>query len=154
MEKEEFGALDGRFKQGLEKLESIRERLADLAGRLGVDIEAEPLCRREGELAFWFAGTRYYARLRIADRSLDDGGAPVTVPIGWIDWGQYDLSGLHGTVDQSTYFDDRGVLFVVDREEIYCDVGRRDDALAARALLSRLSRLVTRTMAVNSASRV
>lgn len=153
MEKEEFRALEGRFKQGLEKLELIRARLADLAGRLGVGIDTEPLRGREGEVVFWFAGARYYARVRIADRSLDDGGPPVTVPIGWIDWGQFDLSGAHGAADQSTSFDDRGVLFVVDKEEVYCDVGRSDDPVVGRALSSLLSRLVARAMAANSSRR-
>jgi hypothetical protein len=151
MEIEELQAMQGKYKQGVEKLKELSACLGRLRERTGLEIATDPVDERQGELPFWFAGARYYVRIRITDRSIDDIGADARVPIGWLDWGRYDGECHREPAEQTNYFDDRGILCEVEKEEFYCNFRNCDDKRLTKGLLSKLQRLVGRTVAVNNA---
>jgi len=151
MEIEELQAMQAKFKQGLEKLSELSACLGRLRKRTGLEVATDPVDDRQGELPFWFAGTRYYVRIRIADRSIDNIGADARVPIGWLDWGRCDGERSREPAEQSNYFDDRGVLCTFEKDEFYCDFRSCDEERLQKGMLSTLQRLVSRTVAVNSA---
>jgi hypothetical protein len=54
MELDEMKAVQGKFKQGLEKLELIKSCLAKLNKQTDLEVEAEPVDRRRGS---WPSGS-------------------------------------------------------------------------------------------------
>ena len=71
MELDEMKSVQAKFRQGLEKLDLIRSCLAKLNKHTGLEVEADSIDKREGSLGFWFAGTRYYVKIRLTDRGID-----------------------------------------------------------------------------------
>jgi hypothetical protein len=150
MQPEEFKAIDQKFRQGLGKLEQLRTCMQQFAENQGVHLPLEDLDTTAGELAFWYAGTRYYVRVRISDRDVDDLEPGYRVPIGWLDWGRYAPSGARDQAEQSNYYDERGVLCDKEKEEFYCTLDDCSDSMVRDVLSSKLQRLVTRTIAINN----
>ncbi len=153
-ELEELKALQAIFRDGLEKLSLLEAYLADTKARNALDIEFDELNERDGVLNFWFAGTKYYVKVRITDRNLDDRGLEgdigleYRVPIGWLDWGRYNSRNQREIPEQSDYYDDRGILCNLDKEEFYCSLQPGDKRLE-KVLLQKLQRLVSKTVAMN-----
>lgn len=151
MQPEEFKAIQAKFRQGIEKLELVRRCLDNLAEKNDIDIAIEDLDKRSGELIFWFAGTKYYSRIRITDRDVDDMEPGFRVPIGLLDWGRYGIGAQNESPDQTNYYDERGILFEQEKEEFYCNFSNCDDPQVSRGLLGTLQKLATRTIAINNA---
>ena len=148
---EELKSMQAKYRQGLDKLKDLSACLGRLRKRTGLEILTDPIDEKQGELGFWFAGTRYYVRIRIADRSIDNIGADARVPIGWLDWGRQDSECGRAPAELSNYFDDRGVLCTFEKEEFYCNFQSCDEERLEKGMLSTLQRLVGRTIAVNNA---
>ena len=151
MELDEMKAVQGKFKQGLEKLELIKSCLAKLKKQTGLEVEAGPVDSREGLLTFWFAGTRYYVNTRLTDRGVDNIGTDYNVAIGWLDWGRFGTEGKRESPEQSNYFDERGILCQMEKEEFYCNFQNCNEEKLRKAMLYKLQRLVGRTITVNNA---
>ena len=151
MELDEMKAAQGKFKQGLEKLELIRSCLSKLKKQTDLEVEADPVDNREGILTFWFAGTRYYVKIRLTDRDIDNIGTDYNMTIGWLDWGCFGLEGNRETPEQSNYFDERGILCEMEKEEFYCNFQNCNEEKLRKAMLYKLQRLVGRTIIVNNA---
>jgi hypothetical protein len=150
MELDEMEAMQGKFKQGLEKLELIKSCLAKLKKRTNLDVEAEPVDKQEGILTFWFAGTRYYVKIRLTDRGVDNIGTDYNVAIGWLDWGRFGAAGNREAPEQSNFFDERGILCEIEKEEFYCNFQNCNEEKLHRAMLYKLQRLVSRTITANN----
>jgi hypothetical protein len=150
MELDEMEAMQGKFKQGLEKLELIKSCLAKLKKRTNLDVETEPVDKREGILTFWFAGTRYYAKIRLTDRGVDNIGTDYNVAIGWLDWGRFGPAGNREAPEQSNFFDERGILCEIEKEEFYCNFQNCNEEKLNRTMLYKLQRLVNRTITANN----
>jgi hypothetical protein len=150
MELDEMEAMQGKFKQGLEKLELIKSCLAKLKKRTNLDVETEPVDKREGILTFWFAGTRYYAKIRLTDRGVDNIGTDYNVAIGWLDWGRFGAAGNREAPEQSNFFDERGILCEIEKEEFYCNFQNCNEEKLNRTMLYKLQRLVNRTITANN----
>ena len=151
MELDEMKSVQAKFKQGLEKLDLIRSCLAKLNKQAGLEVEADSVDKREGSLDFWFAGTKYYVKIRLTDRGIDNVGTDYNVAIGWLDWGRCDPAGNRLTPEQSNYFDERGILCEMEKEEFYCNFQNCSEDKLRRAMLHKLQRLVGRTITVNNA---
>jgi hypothetical protein len=151
MELDEMKSVQAKFRQGLEKLDLIRSCLAKLNKQTGLEVEADSVDKREGSLGFWFAGTRYYVKIRLTDRGIDNVGTDYNVAIGWLDWGRYDPAGGRLTPEQSNYFDERGILCEMEKEEFYCNFQNCSEDKLRKAMLYKLQRLVGRTITVNNA---
>ena len=146
---EELKTIQAKFRQGIEKLELLSQCLTNLAEKQGFDITIEGLDRTAGELTFWFSGARYYIHIRITDRDVDDMEPGFRVPMGQLDWGRY-YNGRE-TPDQTNYYDERGILCELEKEEFYCSFGDCDDPRVAMGITSVLKKMVTRTIAINNA---
>jgi len=151
MELDEMKGVQGKFKQGLEKLELIKSCLTKLKEQTGLEVETDSVDNREGILTFWFAGTRYYVKIRLTDRGIDNVGTDYNVAIGWLDWGRFAGGGDRESPEQSNYYDERGILCEIEKEEFYCNFENCDEEKLRRAMLNKLQRLVGRTIAVNNA---
>jgi hypothetical protein len=151
MENEELRGIQAKYKQGLEKLGDLSACLERLRKRTGLEVATDAIDTKQGELGFWFAGTRYYVRIRIADRSIDNVGADARVPIGWLDWGRCNGECGREPAEQSNYFDDRGVLCTFEKDEFYCNFQSCNEERLQKGMLSTIGRLVGRTIAVNNA---
>jgi hypothetical protein len=151
MELDEMKAVQGKFKQGVDKLELVKSCLAKLNKQTGLDVEVDSLDKREGILTFWFAGTRYYVKIRLTDRGIDNIGTDYNVAIGWLDWGRFDARGYRDLPEQSNYFDERGILCQLEKEEFYCNFQNCDEEKLRKGMLYKLQRLVGRTITVNNA---
>lgn len=152
MEREELKRVQSKFNQGLQKLELVRNCLSRLAQIGSVEMHIGAIDNERGELAFFFAGVRYYVRIRITDRSIEGVGADYNVPIGWFDWGAFDINDVRQKHIQSNYFDERGILCNIEKEEFYCDFSDCDDPRIQEGLQLKLQRLVGRTVAQNNAA--
>lgn len=150
MDIEELQALQGKFRQGVEKLTLLGECLEHIISRHGLDLRVEGIDEREGEMDFWFAGTRYYVRVRLTDRSVGDVGAAYSVPIGWLDWGRYNSINQRQMPEQTNYYDERGILCELDKEEFYFNLQHCDEERLLKGFVQRLQRLVGRTIAMNN----
>jgi hypothetical protein len=151
MEMDEMKAVQGKFKQGLDKLDLIKTCLSNLNKQTGLDVEVDSLDKREGILTFWFAGTRYYVKIRLTDRGIDNIGTDYNVAIGWLDWGRFDAGDTREAPEQSNFFDERGILCKMEKEEFYCNFQDCDEEKLRMGMLYKLQRLVGRTIAVNNA---
>jgi hypothetical protein len=151
MELDEMRAVQSKFKQGLEKLELIESCFGRLKKQTGLEVEAAGVDRREGILSFWFAGSKYYVKIRLTDRGVDNVGTDYNVAIGWLDWGRFNSGGAAEPVEQSNYFDERGILCELEKEEFYCNFQNCDEDKLRKGMLYKLQRLVGRTIAVNNA---
>ena len=140
-----------KFHQGLEKLGLLGKCLEKLGKAAGLDLAVLGVDSGEGELAFRFAGTRYYVRVRLTDRSVGDPGMSYSVPMGWLDWGRYGAAGLREPAEQSNYYEERGMLCDLDKDEFYCSLRSFEDERLQKGLLQKLARLVGRTVAQNNA---
>jgi hypothetical protein len=152
MEREELKSVQSKFNQGLEKLELVRNCLLRLAEIGSVEMDIAAVDKQRGELTFFLAGGRYYVRIRITDRSIEGVGADYNVPIGWFDWGAFDINEVRQKQIQSNYFDERGILCDMEKEEFYCDFSDCDDPRIQEGLMLKLQRLVGRTIARNNAA--
>ena len=150
MQPEEFKAIDKKFKQGLEKLEQMRQCLKHVAGKEGIDLPIDQLDRKAGELTFWYAGTKYYIRIRITDMDVDDLEPGYRVPNGSLDWGRYTASDRRESAEQTNYYDERGIMCDVGKEEFYCTFADCDDKKVRTGLMDKLHRLASRTIAINN----
>jgi hypothetical protein len=150
MDVDQLKGLQVKFRQGVEKLELLGKCLQQLARSQGMDLRVSGVDAEEGELGFRFAGTRYYVRTRLTDRSVGDPGMSYNVPMGWLDWGRYNASGLREPAEQSNYYEERGILCDVDKDEFYCSFTSCEDERLQRGLLQKLARLVGRTVAQNN----
>jgi hypothetical protein len=74
-----------------------------------------------------------------------------SVPMGWLDWGRYGPGGLREPPEQSNYFEERGMLCDLDKDEFYCSLRSFEDERLQKGLLQKLARLVGRTVAQNNA---
>jgi hypothetical protein len=151
MELDEMKAVQEKFEQGLERLELIKSCLAKLKKQTDLEVDADPVDKREGLLTFWFAGTRYYVKIRLTDRGVDNIGTDYNVAIGWLDWGRYGATGAPQAPEQFNFFDDRGILCEMEKEEFYCNFQNCNEEKLRRAMLYKLQRLVGRTITVNNA---
>jgi hypothetical protein len=151
MELDEMKGVQGKFKQGLEKLELVKSCLTKLKKQTDLEVEADSVDNREGILTFWFAGTRYYVKIRLTDRGIDNIGTDYNVAIGWLDWGRFTDGGDRESPEQSNFYDERGILCKIEREEFYCNFENCNEEKLRRAMLYKLQRLVDRTIAVNNA---
>ena len=151
MQSEELKSIDGKFRQGVGKLHLLEKCLANFASRVGFSIAVRECDETRGELSFFFAGVRYYVRVRITDRDIDDIGAEFRVPVGWLDWGRFDENDVREAPIQSNYFDEPGILCEFEKEEFYCNFQDCEDDRVRRSLLLKLSKLVGRTIALNNA---
>ncbi len=154
MELEELRGMQKKFKQGLEKLELLKSCLTALHRQTGIEVQADTIDRRAGELSFWCAGTGYYVRIRLTDRGIDNIGTDYHVPIGWLDWGRRGPGGGREAPEQSNYYDERGILCTLEKDEFYCNLQNCDEEKLSKGLLYTLQRLVGRTIAVNNARSV
>ena len=143
----ELKALQGKFQQGLERLHQLSRCLQEVSTRNDVRVSVEPVDEVSGELPFWFAGTRYYVRIRLTDRSVDDVGVEYSVPMGWLDWGRY---GDTQKAQQSDFYDDKGVLCESEKVPYHCDLSDCGSSQLEQGLLHTVQRLVARTVAVNN----
>jgi hypothetical protein len=73
-----------------------------------------------------------------------------SVPMGWLDWGRYNASGLREAPEQSNYYEERGMLCDLDKDVFYCNLRSLEDERLQRGLLQKLTRLVRRTVAQNN----
>jgi hypothetical protein len=151
MELEELRGMQNKFKQGLEKLELLKSCFTALHRQTGIEVEVDTIDRRAGELSFWYAGTGYYVKIRLTDRSIDNIGTDYHVPIGWLDWGRRRPDRDRETPEQSNYYDERGILCTLDNDEFYCNLQNCDEEKLRKGLLYTLQRLVGRTIAANNA---
>ena len=117
-----------------------------------VEMNIETVDTVNGELTFYLAGAHYYVRIRITDRSIEDIGTDYKVPIGWLDWGTFDINDNRQKHLQSNYFDERGILCDMEKEEFYCDFSNCDDPRIRQGLLLKFQRLVGHTIAQNNAA--
>jgi hypothetical protein len=154
MDVEQLRGLQLKFRQGQEKLELLGGRLDRLGKAQGLDIRVLGIDGEEGELTFRFAGTKYYVRVRLTDRNSGDPGMSYAVPMGWLDWGRFSLEGRREAPEQSNYYEERGLLLEVDKDQFYCSFQSCDDERLTRGLLQKLERLVGRTLALNNAQAV
>jgi hypothetical protein len=151
MELDEMMAVQAKFRQGLEKLEFIKTCLAKLKKQTDLDVEVDQQDKREGVLTFWFAGTRYYVKIRLTDRGIEDIGTDFNVAIGWLDWGRFGTGGERETPEQSNFYDERGILCKIEKEEFYCNFENCDEGKLRKAMLYKMQRLVGRTITFNNA---
>ena len=148
MDTEQLKEMQVKFRQGLEKLDLLCKCLAMVGQAQQLELHMLGLDREEGELAFRFAGTRYYVRIRLTDRQVGYPGAAYSVPTGWLDWGRYGPDGRREPPEQANYYEERGILCDLDKDEFYCNFASCDDERLQRGLLQKLSRLVERTVAL------
>jgi len=151
MEMDELLALQGKFEQGLEKLELIKSCLAKLNKQTGLKVEVDAVDKRAGILTFWYAGGRYYVKIRLTDRGIDNIGTEHNVTIGWLDWGRFGSEGGLQEPEQSNYYDERGILCELEKEEFYCNFRNCNEEKLRRGMLYKLQRLIQKTIAVNNA---
>jgi hypothetical protein len=151
MDVEQLKGLQVKFRQGVEKLGLLGQCLDGLGRSQGLDLRVLGVDPEEGELCLRFAGTRYYVRVRLTDRSVGDPGMSYSVPMGWLDWGRYNAAGLREPAEQSNYYEERGLLCELDKDEFYCSLTHCEDERLQRGLLQKLARLVGRTVAQNNA---
>jgi len=154
MDVEQLKGLQLKFRQGQEKLELLGRCLDKIGRGQGLDIRVLGIDGEEGELTFRFAGTKYYVRVRLTDRNAGDPGMSYAVPMGWLDWGRFALEGRREAPEQSNYYEERGILLEVDKDQFYCSFQSCDDERLNRGLLQKLERLVGRTLALNNAQAV
>jgi hypothetical protein len=154
MDVEQLKGLQVKFRQGVEKLGLLGQCLDGLGRSQGLDLRVLGVDPEEGELCLRFAGTRYYVRVRLTDRSVGDPGMSYSVPMGWLDWGRYNAAGLREPAEQSNYYEERGLLCELDKDEFYCSLTHCEDERLQRGLLQKLARLVGRTVAQNNARSV
>ena len=150
MDVEQLKGLQVKFRQGVEKLELLGKCLEKLGRSQGLDLSVLGVDAEHGELKFRFAGTRYYVCARLTDRSVGDPGMSYSVPMGWLDWGRYGATGLREPAEQSNYYEERGMLCDLDKDEFYCSLASFEDERLQRGLLQKLARLVGRTVAQNN----
>ena len=91
MDQTELKNVHSKFKQGLQKLTLLKTCLARLTEKGTAEISVKDISTESGELCFWYAGTRYYIKIRITDRSIENVEPEYKVPIGWLDWGEFDI---------------------------------------------------------------
>ena len=152
MDTQELKAIQSKFEQGLAKLDLLSRCLSHLGESQGLALEVESVETKQGELGFWFAGTRYAVRIRITDRGIDDVGPSYRVPVGWLDWARGAESGDSGPALQSNYYDDRGILCEEEKQEFYCNFESCDDSRVVGGLARTLQKLASHTIAVNNAA--
>lgn len=150
MDVDQLKGLQVKFRQGVEKLHLLGKCLEKLGRDQGLDLRVLSVEEEEGELVFRFAGTRYYVRARLTDRSVGDPGMSYSVPMGWLDWGRFDVAGLREPPEQANYYEERGILLELDKDEFYCNFSSCEDERLQRGLLQKLARLVGRTVAQNN----
>jgi len=150
MDVDQLKGLQVKFRQGVEKLHLLGKCLEKLGRDQGLDLRVLNVEEEEGELVFRFAGTRYYVRARLTDRSVGDPGMSYSVPMGWLDWGRFDVAGLREPPEQANYYEERGILLELDKDEFYCNFSSCEDERLQRGLLQKLARLVGRTVAQNN----
>jgi len=150
MDVDQLKGLQVKFRQGVEKLHLLGKCLEKLGRDQGLDLRVLSVEEEEGELVFRFAGTRYYVRARLTDRSVGDPGMSYSVPMGWLDWGRYGTSGQREPTEQANYYEERGILCDLDKDEFYCNFTSCEDERLQRGLLQKLTRLVGRTVAQNN----
>ena len=150
MEFEELKTIEAKFSQGIEKLNRLTECFQELKKRGLVGITIEEVDTVNGELTFYSAGTRYYVRIRITDRSLEDIGTDYKVPLGWLDWGSFDINNLRMHPDHSNFYDDKGVFWELEGKEFYSDLKNCEDEKLTKAMLLKLQRLAAATIARNN----
>ena len=136
MDVDQLKGLQVKFRQGVEKLELLGACLEQLGRAQGLDLRVLGVDAEEGELGFRFAGTRYYVRARLTDRSVGDPGMSYSVPMGWLDWGRYNASGLREAPEQSNYYEERGMLCDLDKDEFYCSLRSRRGRAAAEGAVA------------------
>ena len=154
MDLEQLKGLQIKFRQGLEKLELLGGCLAKIGQAQGLDLRVLGVDGEEGELTFRFAGTKYYVRVRLTDRSVGDPGMSYAVPMGWLDWGRFGGGGRREAPEQTNYYEERGLLCDLDKDQFYCNLQSCDDQRLTRGLLQKLQRLVGRTLALNNVQSV
>ena len=150
MDVQTLKAVKQKFDQGVGKLHLLERCLGQLGSDQRLDVLVEPVNETLGELTFWFAGTRYYVRVRITDRETDDVGVDYRVPIGWLDWGRHNARGQVEPPEQSNFYDQRGILCEMEKDEFYCSFEDCGDNRVASGLTKKLERLVGRTIALNN----
>jgi hypothetical protein len=150
MDVEQLKGLQIKYRQGLEKLEMLGKCLAKIGQAQGLDVRVLGVNGEEGELTFRFAGTKYFVRVRLTDRSVGDPGMSYAVPMGWLDWGRFARGGQREAPEQTNYFEEQGILCDVDKDQFYCNFQNCDDERLTRGLLQKLERLVGRTVALNN----
>jgi hypothetical protein len=150
MDVEQLKGMQVKFRQGVEKLELLGKCLETLGRAQGLDLRVLGIDAEQGELGFRFAGTRYYVQVRLTDRSVGDSGMSYNLPLGWLDWGRYNPAGQREPPEQSNFYEERGVLCDLDKEEFYCSFASCADERLQRGLLQKLARLVGRTVAQNN----
>ena len=150
MDLEEVKAIQKKFVQGVEKLKKLKTCLSEICSREGIKVETGAIETRDGVFSFWFAGSRYYVKIRISDRALEDIGTAQKVPLGWLDWGRYNESGSRETGLYTNFFDDKGLLCEAEKEEFYCDLADCSKEKLRRGMLAILQKLVDRTITVNN----
>lgn len=148
---DELVAVGTKYKQGLEKLRLLQKCLDLLPKSSNIDLISDGIDEKRGEFAFWFAGTRYYVRIRVTDQNVEESPEEYRVPIGWLDWGRYGTDGRSGAPEQSNFFDERGVLCDFEKEQFYCNLEDCGQDRLKRALMGKLQKLVTRSVALNNA---
>lgn len=138
------------FQQGIEKLTLLRVCLQALQKQHGYKLPIEGIDKNAGELIFWFAGSKYYVKIRITDKDVDEQQPEYKVPIGWLDWGRFNGDGLRETPENTNYFDDRGILCELEKEEFYDDFKDCGDERIIRSLTQKLQKLVSRALTINN----
>ena len=148
---EELKALETKFQQGLERLQELSSCLKTVGARVGLTLETNDVDMQRGELSFCLAGTRYFVRVRLTDRTIDDVGVSYAAPMGWLDWGRYGVADRAERVEQSDFYDSQGVMCESERQAFHGDLKACDDTRLEQALLHTLQRLVSKTIAMNNA---
>lgn len=151
MQDTELIAINNKFNQGVEKLERLETCLGTVAGAANLQIESHGVDALRGELGLTFAGMKFYVRVRITDRDVDDVGTEYRVPIGWLDWGRFDNNEVREPPMMSNFYDDRGILCQIEKEEFYCSFNDCTEDRVRRGMLHHLGALVGRTIVLNNA---
>lgn len=147
---DELKTIAVKFQQGIEKLKLLQSCLRELQKLYGYDLPIEGINENAGELIFWFAGSKYYIKIRITDKDVDQQQPEYKVPIGWLDWGRFNSEGLRETPENTNYFDERGILCELEKKEFYCNFKDCGDERIIRGLTQKLQKLVSRALAINN----
>lgn len=150
MQPEEFKAIQNKFEQGIEKLQRLKRCIEHIQTQTGIILRIEGIDDKAGQLSFWFSGNRYYVKVRITDRDVDNMEPGFRVPIGWLDWGLYDEKNFRDAPIQSNFYDERGVLCEQEDDEFYCNFEDCTNERIKTGILITLNKLATRSIELNN----
>lgn len=146
--------LQSVFKTGLGKLVVIDRYIEMVRKTNSLEFLIDGIDEKRGELNIWFAGSRYYIKIRLTDRDVEDVGPEYRAPMGWLDWGRYSRYGRMEPPEQSNFYDEKGILCELDGKEYFCNLQKSADEQMLTVLRNTLSKLIRKNIAVNNVESV